>query len=450
MYNSPLYDAVERYAKSGSARLHMPGHKGAADIGYLSPVLPYDITELSFSDNLYIADGVIGEAERLAAKAFGSSETCFCAGGASLAIYTMLAFCPPGSEVLADRRCHRSVLNAIALLDLCPEWVYPYTTGALPKPPDEKCFERARKRCPGAAAAIVTSPDYYGQLLHPAGLCLWAREHNINLFWDNSHGTHLAFLKGDLHPSRGGASIVVDSAHKTLPVLTGGAYLHLSDGINKADAKEKMALFGSSSPSYLILASLDRARAVMEQDAARLKLLRAADEIKAIRDHISSNTYFSCLDGADVDPLRLTIDTSGAGMTGYQLYSELEKAGVFAEMADERFVVMLGTGFEPDGTWERVQKAVAALGAKAQKVGRDGSKPAWAELLSLRPKAETTPREAMFSKSRKVAVSSSVGQIAARALTPYPPGVPIIMPGERIDSDIASILGIYYQEVEIL
>ena len=259
--NTPVADFVQRYAKAGTARLHMPGHKGRCFLG----CEPWDITEVHGADALYEAEGILAESEQNAAALFGSQRTCYSTEGSSQCIRAMLylAVTASGSRtVVAARNVHRAFVSAAALLDLELRWLWPEESRSLcgcPISPAQ--LEEALGSLPEPPAAVyLTSPDYLGGMAEIPALAQVCHQHGTLLLVDNAHGAYLRFLEPSLHPLDLGADLCCDSAHKTLPVLTGGAYLHLSPAAPAwlaAMAKSALGLFGSTSPSYLTLASLD-------------------------------------------------------------------------------------------------------------------------------------------------------------------------------------------------
>ena len=266
---TPVCDFVAAYGQSGIARLHMPGHKGKGPLGCEGR----DITEIAGADSLYEAGGVIAQSEQNAAALFGAKATFYSAGGSSQCIGAMLCLALQKSKsrvVLAARNAHKSFLHAAALLDADVRWLWPRPYSLLACPVTPELLENALAALPEAPAAVyITSPDYLGNVQPVAALAKVCRAHDAPLLVDNAHGAYLHFLPAPAHPLDEGADLCCDSAHKTLPVLTGGAYLHLS---REAEAqvgrwaKSAMALFGSSSPSYLILQSLDLCNRYLSED----------------------------------------------------------------------------------------------------------------------------------------------------------------------------------------
>jgi len=258
--DTPVCDFVAAYEKSGAARLHMPGHKGKGPLGCEGR----DITEIAGADSLYEAGGVIAASESNAAALFGASATFYSAGGSSQCVGAMLCLALQKSKsrvVLAARNAHKSFLHAAALLDADVRWLWPQPYSLLRCPVTPDMLEAALAALPEAPAAVyVTSPDYLGNVQPVSQLAEVCHARGVPLLVDNAHGAYLHFLPKPAHPLDEGADLCCDSAHKTLPVLTGGAYLHLGHGILSAEEGEvraALSLFGSTSPSYLILQSLD-------------------------------------------------------------------------------------------------------------------------------------------------------------------------------------------------
>ena len=282
--NTPICDFVNKYAESEKARFHMPGHKGKGFLG----TEHLDITEIDGADVLYNAKGIIKESQENASKLFGSEKTLYSAEGSSLSIRAMLYLAllyakQSGRKpaIAAFRNVHKAFISASALLDIETQWIYPenqsgiISCGISPQNVDVLLTGIEEK----PAALYVTSPDYLGNVQDIAGLSEVCKKHGILLLVDNAHGAYLKFLPQDIHPITLGADICCDSAHKTLPVLTGGAYLHISENapdILYAEAERAMSLFASTSPSYLILQSLDIANKYMSDGYKRKKLCLTA------------------------------------------------------------------------------------------------------------------------------------------------------------------------------
>ena len=284
--DTPIWDFLQKYRQAGTRRFHMPGHKGAGPLGCEA----WDITEISGADSLYEASGVIARSEGNAAALFGAGATFYSTGGSSQCVKAMLhlalqnrpADTPP--VILAARNVHKSFVHAAALLDFTPVWLWP--EGGLSSlcacPLTVEGLDRALGTMDAPPAAVyVTSPDYLGNTADISALGRVCRRWGVPLLVDGAHGAYLRFLEPSRHPLDLGADLCCDSAHKTLPVLTGGAYLHVSQNAPaafRAGARAALALFGSTSPPYLVLASLDRCNA----DLAGGYSLRLAERVREL------------------------------------------------------------------------------------------------------------------------------------------------------------------------
>lgn len=442
-HRTPLFDALTRHSELARVPLHTPGHKGCAPV--LEKLrLCHDLTELPDTDSLYEASGVIAEAESLASELYGSDRTVFSAGGCSLAIQAMLrCACCEGDRIIMDRGSHRMAVSAAALLGLEPIWLSAEqvgTDGLLPLPSAED-VRRLLEIHPDSAAVYLTSPDYMGRLCDISGISAVCRAHGIPLLVDNAHGSHLIAFDG-IHPLSQGASMTACSAHKTLPVLTGGAFLSSAVPALSAKMKGAMSLFGSTSPSYLIMASLDLCRAWLEDEGTPM-LRRTAELCEDIR-MAARNAGFGLPQGA-CDPMRITLLTRPVGMSGTAAAELLRQYGFEPEYADDACVVMLPSPFISDRQMAELRDAVVRLGREASETAAAWSadeKPSISQVLeaALTARQAMSLRKAALAESETVCTCCAVGRISAAAVCPCPPGVPVVMPGERISSECARLL----------
>lgn len=439
--DAPLYAAVRAYADKHPLRLHTPGHAGHGDAlgGVFGGLLELDVTELPETDSLFEADGPILAAEEKAARAFGAAHTLFSAGGATLCIQAMLRLVSRGGSrrVVLARGAHRSAIHTLALLDLEPVWVWPepLAGSALPGTVPPQAVERALETCGGAAAVYLTSPDYYGTLSYIAGIASVCRRYDVPLLVDGAHGTHLHDLDGGaMHPLAQGAALVCDSAHKTLPVLTGGAYLQMNEGwFSRGEARDAMALFGSSSPSYPILLSLDLARAWSERyGAAAFSALRS--RVDALYDRLAPLGLEK--PPGPRDPVRITLDVGRVGLSGEEAAARLRVRGVSIEMHDDRHIVLLPSALHGDADFEKLGDALASLPV------RDGVPAAAAPALE-HPQIVMTPGAALRLPCERLPVERTAGRVAAEGCSPCPPGIPLVCPGERVSASLAKTLKTY-------
>lgn len=418
--NTPIYDFVTRYADSHPTRLHMPGHKGLGSLG----AERLDITEIAGADDLYHPDGIIAESERNAARLFGAAYTAYSTEGSSQCIRTMvhLAAGRVTDErplFLAARNAHKTFLYAAALVDADIQWLWPEEAAGLCSCPiAPELLERALTEAERTPAAVyVTSPDYLGNLLPVAELADICHRHSTLLLVDNAHGAYLRFLPESRHPIDLGADLCCDSAHKTLPVLTGGAYLHMNEscaGRFAPQAQEVMALYGSTSPSYLTLASLDLCNEYLNgQIHADLdKLLPLVAQTRAA---LTSNGWHLAGD----EPLKLTLRCPGT-----RAAELLAGQNIFCEHADREHLVLM---LSPLSTAEDLETLVSALGEN-----RRGT-PVPAQLPPLRPEQTMSPRQAIFAPQEQLPVADAVGRVCAAPTVSCPPAIPIVVPGEVVD-----------------
>ena len=431
---TPILDFVQRYADAKALRLHMPGHKGMPLLGMES----LDITEIEGADSLYEASGIIRESEENASTLFGC-ETFYSTEGSSHCIRAMLYLVRLHAKengkkplILAGRGAHKTFLSAVALLDFDVEWLYP-TNGCsyLSCDIDIGTLERfLAEKAP--VAVYVTSPDYLGNVADIQKIAALCHRYGVLLLVDNAHGAYLKFLPSSQHPIDLGADFACASAHKTLPVLTGGAYLHIAKGAPaylSAQAKNALALFGSTSPSYLTLASLDAANASLA-DGYTEKLVAFYANVQALKSKLTSHGY----DLLESEPLKLTICTKSYGYTGKAFAAELAKQNVVCEFADNDFTVMM---LSPELASElgRLESALLSIQKKNAILAKPPVCTPQARVLSV--------REATFSVQETIPIEKSVGRILAAATVGCPPAVPIVVSGERIDENAVQCFEYY-------
>jgi len=425
--NTPICDFVREYAQSGALRLHMPGHKGQALLG----MEHMDITEISGADSLYEADGIIRESERNAGMLFGCS-TYYSTEGSSLCIRAMIYLTAlyarrTGKSLLiaAGRNAHKTFLSAAALTGMDVLWLTPERSESyLSCMIDAQTLDQALSRTPQKPAAVyLTSPDYLGNRVDIAALGEVCRRHGALLLVDNAHGAYLKFLKHSQHPMDLGADMCCDSAHKTLPVLTGGAYLHIASSapaMLSDQAKNALAMFASTSPSYLIMQSLDAANGYLAQ-GYRERLDAFCDCVERLRSRLEAHGYV--LRGNE--PLKLTFDAKAYGYTGEELARRLLERNMVCEFADPDFLVLMVTPQTGEEGLARLEEAMLRIPARPR---IEQKAPGF-----CRAERVMSIREAAFSVSEIVPARESCGRILAAATVGCPPAVPIVVCGERID-----------------
>lgn len=419
MITTPICDFLKQYAEKDVLRLHMPGHKGQGKLG----VEQYDITEVSGADSLYEAAGIIHQSEQNASALFGC-PTYYSAEGSSLAIRAMVYLAMQHAKargkqpkIAAGRNAHKVFLSAVTLLDVDVAWIAgdSYLSCKIDAETLEKVIEAEHP-----TAVYVTSPDYLGNITDVAALAEVAHRHDCLLLVDNAHGAYLKFLTPSMHPVDLGADLCADSAHKTLPVLTGGAYLHIGAQHPHLvrQAKTALALFGSTSPSYLIMQSLDAANAVLD-GAYREELAEFVAQYEQMKSRLTGWGVVG------TEPLKLTIETKPRGYYGTEVAQILRAQGIEGEFADPDYVVFMITPEIGKAGLDRLEKALMEIPAKTA-------------ILEAPPKFHLPQRAlsirvAAFSESEVIPVAESLGRILASPTVGCPPAVPVVACGERID-----------------
>ncbi len=416
---TPIADFVKKYAKSGVSRFHMPGHKGKKFLGCEK----FDITEIDGADVLSSADGIIGESEKNASHLFKTAHTFYTTQGSTTAICTMLAL-TGGKNILAARNVHKAFIHACALLDFDVEWLMPETPGnILSCQISGELLETKLASMPEKPSAVyITSPDYLGNIQNIPEISAVCKKHDLPLLVDNAHGAYLAFLKNSLHPIHLGADMCCDSAHKTLPVLTGGAYLHIANNRFFDSAREKLSLFSSTSPSYLILQSLDLCNKYLANGFEE-KLENCIIKTGTLKSFIKS-LGFSL---PDTEPLKITVDAQKSGYTGYELAEILRKNKIEAEFCDKDFLVLMASPQNSEKDFRRLKKVFSSIKPK--------NPLAVSSLKIPTPAPEMSIRDAVFSNSETVDVNLSQGRICATPTVSCPPAIPIAVSGEKITAE---------------
>lgn len=422
---TPLYNALQRFAAETPLRMHMPGHKGAPLPGLPAFPTGIDFTELPPTGNLYEPGGPIAQAERLWAAFWGMDECLFLTGGSTQGIHTALhCAAQAGGSVLADRVSHRSVHTGLALLGAEVHWLErtPLPRGDTAGPLTPEQVEDGLGRYPDVKTVAVTSPTYYGVLSDIAKIAAVCHKHGAKLVVDGAHGAHLPLL-GD-NPYRG-ADLVVVSAHKTLRA-PGQSALLFANGAALEALQASSRLFATSSPSYVLMAALDCLRPWCQGEGG-VRCRETAEAVKALRRDYPALTD----DDASLDPCRLTLHVAD----GEGLNCRLMELGVYAEMADKRHVVFILTDADGQVEVARLRRALDALGLR----GASRPQGAFCPPPPL-PEQACSLRKALFAPKETVPWARAAGRVAAEALEPYPPGVPVAAPGERLSKKVLAYL----------
>ncbi len=432
--NTPLHTAAEQYLNRQVSRFHMPGHKGVP-LSVLGEVAKYDLTEVMGLDSLYEAEGPIAQTEAEYRTLYGTAGSFISAGGSTLCIQAMLALAaPPGSKVIATRGVHVSAVNAMALLDLHPVWLHPErsSTTGLAGATSPQMLEQLLRANPDTACVYVTSPTFFGCISDIGALSSVCQRYNVPLLVDNAHGAHLKFLPTSCHPMDLGADICCDSLHKVLPVLTGGAMLHIKNPSYLPRAKQMMALFGSTSPSYLIMLSIDLALEYIRQKLPE-DLVRVSSRLSIIATRARERGFL--LPQGSVDPTRLTLDFSSVGYTRSAFQELLQECRIEPEYLGGHICVFMASGQTSHRDFSRLQAMV-----EQSKCLPPLERPPIGE---IHLQSALSLREAMLTPTETISVEQGVNRIAGAMVTPCPPGIPLVMAGEKISTEMVRLLKMY-------
>ena len=430
---TPIVSFLKSYQEKSPVRMHMPGHKGAGILGFEG----MDLTEIYGADELFEAEGIIKESEQNASSLFGC-PTYYSTQGSTLCIQTMCTIlCQDAKskgktpKILAGRNAHRSFIHAAALLDFEIEWLYgnsDYLSCKIHAEDLEKAIIESHP-----TAVYLTNPDYLGNLLDIQSLASVCKKHNVLLAIDNAHGAYLRFLEPSLHPIDLGADLCCDSAHKTLPVLTGGAYLHLSESLNqvwKNDVKHFMEYFSSTSPSYLIMASLDAANKVLDT-TFRNSLSECVRSVASLKNTLVQHGY-TILSG---EPMKITISTKEFGYTGNEIANLLMECDIYPEFYDSDYIVLMPSPYNTKDDLKRLETCLCGIERKPL-------------LINKPPKLEQSKkamnvRQALFSSSITLDVSKSLGQVCSSVTVSCPPAILPVIPGEVISESSIEVMKYY-------
>lgn len=453
---APLLEALLKFAGSSPRRFHVPGHGGGcgAPVELLEALGPgifaLDTTELPGLDDLNSPTGVIARAQELAAQAFGASRSFLLVGGSTQGLQALiLAVGCPGDRIILPRNSHRSITGGLVLAGLDPVFITPAMVPgfnfAAGVPAGE--IERAIRENPGACAVICVHPTYHGAVGNLIKISGLARAAGMPLLADEAHGSHLYFHPG--YPKgalRAGADAAVQSMHKTGGSLTQSSLVHLTARLPDGDRVfSALRLIQTSSPSYILMASLDAARRQLALRGQEL-LQGVLDSSAALRDELSGIRGIEVfgpghLDGDgifDYDPSRVVVRVSGLGLTGCQAGAWLSaRRGIYVEMSDhDNIVLVLGPGVSA-GNCRHLARALADL------ADSEGKRPSAAIPLRESPPVPIMmmrPREAWFATSRPVRLNEAAGSVSAEWVAIYPPGIPALIPGEEVSADMVNYL----------
>lgn len=451
---APLYEALCTYETAKKESLHVPGHKDGRVFDkearlHFASILPIDATEVKGLDDLHHPEEAIAEAQTLAAESFGAEQTFFLIGGTTVGnLAAALTVCRPGDSILVQRNAHKSVFNGLLLAGAHPIFIAPEMEAETEV---ASCLhpyhiKEAIRRYPHVKAVWLTNPNYYGMgadLRQAAKLC---HEAGIPLLVDEAHGAHYGQVEEvPVGAVMCGADLVVQSTHKMLPAMTMASMLHVQgERIERRRLVSMLAMVQSSSPSYPLLASLDLARRYLVQEG-RQKLEESIARLEKKQTELRESLHFLTIWAGGKqkysrDPLKWVVRSSKRGVTGYQLLEWLEEEGCIAEMADPRNVVLV---FALDTNEETMQRIAEALVRVDRRLAEERPELDEArisnqsrQMLWMTP-GETSElaiplQEAFHREHIVVTLEQAIGQCCAETVIPYPPGIPLLVPGEVI------------------
>jgi arginine/lysine/ornithine decarboxylase len=443
----PLVEKLKSHISENPVSFHVPGHKGNptlmdAGTNLWDTVLGYDITELHNTDNLHLAAGVIKEAQDLVAGVYGVEQTYFLVNGSTAGVLaSLLAVTRPGDTVMVDRHCHSSVLNGLMLGRVKPIFVgrpIDSHTG-IPMSVDAQAINRAFVKNNNIKAVIVTSPSYYGICSDLMAIAETAGNNGAVLVVDEAHGAHLKFWDGlPVSAVDCGADIVVQSAHKTLPALTQGAWLHVTGKrVDKGRLERMLGIIQTTSPSYPIMASLDTARYIMATSGdIRLKEIweytfKTRMRINGLDNGLfcPDREYFRERDCYDYDETKLIINCTKAGIGGYQLDLALRKESIYGELYDLANWLGVVTVASRAEDLDRLVKGCRKV--KKQPAGKEIILPSF-DIPDICCGIE--PWKVLEREWASIELDAASGMISATGIVPYPPGIPLVYPGERFNA----------------
>lgn len=461
--NRRLYARLAEYADSGVYPFHMPGHKRRFAPEETGETYRMDITEIDGFDNLHDAHGILLEAEQFAARLYGAQESFFCVNGSTGAILAAVsAVCRPGGRILVARNCHKSVYNAIEINQLEASYIYPQVNakyavceGIYPQDIDKEWIKGA-----DIQAIVITSPTYDGIVSDIRQICTAAHERGIPVIVDEAHGAHFPF-SGYFPESarRCGADIVIHSVHKTLPAMTQTALLHVcGDLVDRERLRRMLTVYQTSSPSYILMGSIDDCLHLLESQGEEM-FAQYTKRLEKLRRQLARMERIHLLEQSDLDPERsFDYDRSkllffaGPGTGGGKcLYQKLlEEFGLQMEMMTSDYVLAMTSVCDDDEGFARLCDAVRRLDEEAKKAVPDQEMQSAGGAVMQKPGPGVTdlvmaqlPQparilpvwEAFRRGKEKILLTEAAGRIAAEYVYLYPPGVPLLVPGEQIDED---------------
>ncbi|WP_053075136.1 aminotransferase class I/II-fold pyridoxal phosphate-dependent enzyme [Ornithinibacillus californiensis] len=441
----PLLQQLVDVKNHKPVSFHVPGHKSGEIFSevakpYFKSILPIDLTEITGLDDLHAPQGVIKDAQDLAADYFGAAHTFFLVGGSTAGNLAMiLAACKPGDKIIVQRNSHKSIMNGLELSGAKPIFISPEYDSSVHRytAPSFQTIQQAICNHPEAKGLVLTYPDYFGNTYDIKQIIDFSHQHQIPVLVDEAHGVH--FSLGDPLPKSAlalGADVVVQSAHKMAPAMTMASLLHIqSDLISKDSIAHYLQLIQSSSPSYPLMASLDVARHYLA-NLSNEELNAISESTTKLKQTFQLGMHWRVLQGDD--PLKITLHVVD-GLSGYEVAKHFEKHHVYPELATEKQVLFIH-GLHVFQEFSLVEKIVKSINEQY----KYKSNHATIEISKLfkEPIQElaVSYHEMLYLPKKKVQINQAIGLIAAEAIIPYPPGIPIILKGERITDEQTKLI----------
>lgn len=457
MRKSIIFNELEKLSKRNMISFHVPGHKNGKiferyNIDIVNNIGKFDITEIPGSDNLHAPEGMIKEAQERAKEFYGGDYTFFLINGTTCGIISMImTVANPGDKIIVQRDCHRSVISGMILGGVVPVYVKPeiYSELFLNMAISPRSIEDAIKEHPDVKAVMITYPNYYGICSDIEEIEKIVHRHNKVLIVDEAHGAHLKLSdKLPISALDAGADIVVQSTHKMLPSFTQSSMLHVNaERIDVDKLKAMLMLNQSSSPSYLLMASLDMAMTIAYKDGNFL-MERLIDNINDFVKEIGSMKGLSILSKdiigkygvKNIDITKLTINMQGLGVEGTRLEEILRKKyNIQLEMADIYNVLAIASIANDRNDFNRFSSALESIHDDKKITHRKIELPEFSFMI---PKMDLLPREAVYREKENISFINSIGRISGEYIIPYPPGIPLVCPGEVISEELVKYVEI--------
>lgn len=449
--NTPIVNKLIEYMNDNSVRFHMPGHKGRNSLFDWSKLIPMiDVTEIEGTDNLHNPTGVIKESQKLAAKVFGAKHTLFSVNGTTAGIYAaILSVTKPGDKILIQRNCHKSVYNALIFGKLEPIYIYPaydyennIETGISPHDIEELLIKHNDIK-----AVVITYPTYYGVCSDIKKIAQIVKKYNKILVTDEAHGSHFKFSdRLPITALEAGADITVQSIHKTLPAFTQSSMIHVgSEKVDIQRLEEKLSMFQSTSPSYILMASLDMARAYMEIEGKE-KLNIMLNKIDFLKEYLRKYSNIKIFDYnnmknenfSDFDNSKLLINLTKLSISGKQLEEILRKKyNIVLEMSDLYYGLAMITVMDNE---EDIEKLMLAIEDICKSYNEDNYENKIFKFKTIIPKKKLEIYEVDLLDKTTISLAHSENEVSGEFIIPYPPGIPIICPGEIMTKEIINYL----------